>query len=205
MPIQALLIFRLDQNIQEPIKLISIFSLPTLWFFQKGHAEEIIIFIGKTVVSRIGYGQQIVEEQGYRCFVYRLEPGVDRKSTNLVCVAIASSDYPNRACFSFLRTSHQLFVEIYPEWENIHDETNLNCPSLVALVDKYQQHEKPNTINNIQNDLDETKDIMIKNIDSLLNRGEKLEDLLDKAENLSKGSKEFLSKTKKLNRCCIII
>lgn len=195
MSLQALLIFNVTK---EPITLVSIFALPTLWFFQKGRAEEIINFVAKTIISRSGRGHHIVEERGYRCFVSSFQD-------NLVCVAVASSDYPNRTCFSFLRESHHVFVNSYPLWYTIDRDVNLTSTQLVALLDKYQHPEQVDVITKIEKDLDETKDVMIKNIDALLNRGEKLDDLLNKAENLSKGSKEFLTKTKRLNRCCIIV
>ena len=193
--LQALLIFRLTK---EPIKLVSIFSLPSLWLFQKSNTEEIIIFIGRTIVSRISHlPSQIIEEQGYRCFVYR--------NGDLACIAVTSSDYSTFMCSTFLHESFRIFVEAYPHWDEITVENNLTCPDLTSLLAKYQHPEKANVLTKINDDLNETKDIMIKNIDSLLNRGEKIEDLLIKSENLSKESKDFLIKTKKLNRCCVII
>lgn len=196
MSIQALLVYRLSDK--DPIKLTSIFSLPTLWLFQKSRAEEIMIFVGRTVASRVNQQMhQIIEEQGYRCFVYRYN--------HLVFLAIASCEYPNRACFSFLHTSCDIFTQSYPLWDDIQHDVNLNCQELITLLDKYQQPEEADKLTKIRKDLDETKGVMIKNIDALLDRGEKLDDLFGKAENLTKGSKEFLIKTKKLNRCCIIV
>ncbi len=157
-----------------------------------------MIFIGRTVASRIDQQlHQAIEEKGYRCFVYRYG--------RLVFLAIASVDYPNRACFSFLHESCDLFTDLYPRWNDIQQDTNLTCQQLTSLLDKYQQPEEADKLTKIRKDLDETKDVMIKNIDALLDRGERLDDLLSKAENLTKGSKEFLIRTKKLNRCCIII
>lgn len=58
---------------------------------------------------------------------------------------------------------------------------------------------------NIMNDLDETKNIMIDNIDKLLERGENLETLVERTKYLSDDSKQFYKRAKKLNSCCIII
>jgi len=57
----------------------------------------------------------------------------------------------------------------------------------------------------IQKDLDATKDILVKSIDQLLERGEKLETLAQKSNDLSFQSKVFLEKSESLNSCCIIL
>jgi hypothetical protein len=57
----------------------------------------------------------------------------------------------------------------------------------------------------IQKDLDEIKYQIIENIDALLERGDKIDDLVKRTEHLSNVSKEFYIHTKKLNRCCNII
>ena len=54
----------------------------------------------------------------------------------------------------------------------------------------------------IYKDLDETKDILHKNMETLLDRGEKLDDLVDKSEGLSMSSKMFYKQAKKANGCC---
>lgn len=56
--------------------------------------------------------------------------------------------------------------------------------------------------NEIHKELDDIKDIMINNIDFLLQRGEILEDLVEKTEHLTKESKKFYKRSKKLNKKC---
>lgn len=53
--------------------------------------------------------------------------------------------------------------------------------------------------------LDETKDIVIKNIDQMLERGEKLDDLVLQSEDLSFQSKAFANRAEDLNSCCVIL
>jgi hypothetical protein len=57
-------------------------------------------------------------------------------------------------------------------------------------------------INKIKNELELTKEIMIENIGLVLNRGEKIEILLDKSISLNDQSNLFFKKAKKLNSCC---
>jgi synaptobrevin family protein YKT6 len=57
----------------------------------------------------------------------------------------------------------------------------------------------------VQQELDETKVVLHKTIESVLERGEKLDSLVDKSEALSSSSKMFYKQAKKTNSCCILM
>jgi synaptobrevin family protein YKT6 len=54
----------------------------------------------------------------------------------------------------------------------------------------------------VQREIEEVKLIMVENIDKVLERGEKIDDLVEKSNTLSIESKKFYKKSKKLNSCC---
>lgn len=56
---------------------------------------------------------------------------------------------------------------------------------IVALQKHYSESKDLDTISKVHGELDELKDIMVKNIDNLAMRGERLELLVNKTENLS--------------------
>jgi synaptobrevin family protein YKT6 len=53
----------------------------------------------------------------------------------------------------------------------------------------------------ILDQLDETKKVLKKTLSALLERGEKIEDLVEKTEHLSTSSKIFFQRAKKFNNC----
>lgn len=57
----------------------------------------------------------------------------------------------------------------------------------------------------ILDELDVIKYIMIDNIEKLLKRGEKIDDMVIKSEHLKQISDDFVIRTKDLNRCCTIL
>lgn len=58
----------------------------------------------------------------------------------------------------------------------------------------------------IQQDLNEMTEIMTRNIDTLLRRGEKIEDLIERTKQLEMQSSRFRSSASDLNsRCCVIL
>jgi len=72
------------------------------------------------------------------------------------------------------------------------------------LFDLYQDPTKADKIEQLKNELDETKIVLMNSINDLLERGSNIDDLLDKATALSDTSFIFADKTKDMNRCCII-
>jgi len=76
---------------------------------------------------------------------------------------------------------------------------------LQESVTKYQDPAAADKIVAIQQDLDDTKAILVKTIDQVLERGEKIEDLMDKSNDLSNQSKRFYKTAKKHNECCTIL
>jgi synaptobrevin homolog YKT6 len=53
----------------------------------------------------------------------------------------------------------------------------------------------------VQNELDKTKAILHETIESVLDRGEKLDDLVKQSDELSFASKQFYRQAKKTNSC----
>ncbi|EGE84756.1 SNARE Ykt6 [Blastomyces gilchristii SLH14081] len=64
---------------------------------------------------------------------------------------------------------------------------------------------KADEIAKIQRQLDDTKQVLYQTVDKLLERGEKLDSLIAKSDNLSMQSKAFATQAKKQNSCCVVM
>lgn len=90
----------------------------------------------------------------------------------------------------------------------------INLPKLPSLnsqapytkldmhLTKYQNPKEADAMTKINNDLDETKIILHNTITNILQRGEKLDNLVAKSEDLSMQSKVFYKTARKTNQCC---
>lgn len=67
-------------------------------------------------------------------------------------------------------------------------------PELSEYLVKYQDPQQADSIMKIQKELDETKIVLHKTIESVLQRGEKIDDLVAKSDGLSAQSKMFYRK-----------
>lgn len=67
-------------------------------------------------------------------------------------------------------------------------------------IKKYQQPHSQ--FQKLQLEIDETKNILHKTIETMLERGEKIEDLVEKSQLLTLQSKSFFKHTKRNSSCC---
>ncbi|CAI0651366.1 unnamed protein product [Colletotrichum noveboracense] len=108
--------------------------------------------------------------------------------------------------------AHQLLSKIVDEFLTKHPrstwatgEPKLALPELKEYLTKYQDPQQADSILKIQKELDETKIVLHKTIQSVLERGEKIDDLVAKSDGLSSQSKMFYQQAKKQNSCCVVM
>lgn len=78
-----------------------------------------------------------------------------------------------------------------------------DCDDLASkALARFQDPAAADKLLKIQRELDETKVVLHKTIDSVLARGEKLDSLVEKSADLSMASQIFYKQAKKSNSCC---
>jgi synaptobrevin family protein YKT6 len=73
------------------------------------------------------------------------------------------------------------------------------------MLAEYAEPAKVDKLMKLDKQLLETKDILVKTIDKVLQRGEKLDELVEKSSGLSAQSKQFYKAARKTNSCCIVM
>jgi synaptobrevin homolog YKT6 len=158
-----------------------------------------LLFLCKTFLKRTAPGQrQSVEHEGYVVHCYVRSDGLGGSVTT-------DQEYPARVAFVMLGQILEEFVTIYGDaWKTVTDPESMAFPPGLEFVAKYQDPAEADKVTKIQRDLDETTQILHKTIDSVLERGVKLDSLVDKSNDLSAQSKMFYKQAKKTNGCCVI-
>ena len=85
---------------------------------------------------------------------------------------------------------------------NVEEDTSLKYEKLDEFLKNWQNPANGDKIYKIKTELSEVKDIMHKNMEDLLKRGESLDALMTKSKDLSTMSVEFYKKAKKKNSKC---
>ncbi|KAK9501119.1 hypothetical protein O3M35_002224 [Rhynocoris fuscipes] len=179
------------------IWLKSAYDLQSVGFFQRSSVQEFMAFVSKTVVERTQTAtRQSVSEGEYMCHVYV-------RCDNLAGVVISNQDYPHRVAHTLLtKVLEEFSTKVPPHVWPTATESSIDYPALAMYLAKYQNPREADAMTRIQDELDETKIILHNTIGAVLERGEKLDDLIMKSESLSVQSKAFYKTARKTNSCC---
>ncbi|GLC33567.1 hypothetical protein PLESTB_000089000 [Pleodorina starrii] len=171
-------------------------------YFQRGTVREGIMFIARTIAQRTQPGmRQTVKNDEYLCHVHVKDNGI-------AGIVVADAEYPTTAAFSVIGKMLDDFMQQHGQdssWRALEADSTFANPLLEAALVKYQDHTQADKIAKIQKDLDETKIILHQTIDSVLKRGEKLDALVDKSNDLSLASQMFYKQARKTNSCCVVM
>ena len=158
-----------------------------------------LTFFSKTFTKRTQPGQrQSITHESYvvHCYV---------RSDGLAGTVTTDEEYPARVAFVLLT---QLLDEFSTfsgnSWKSVYDPESVSFPPMEEYLVKYQDPASADKVTKIQKDLDETTQILHKTIDSVLERGVKLDNLVERSDDLSRQSKMFYKQAKKTNSCCVI-
>ncbi|XP_053608764.1 synaptobrevin homolog YKT6 [Plodia interpunctella] len=193
--VYALLV--LYKGINNASILKSAYDLQSFSFFQRSSVQEFMTFVSKTMVERTQQAsRQSVKEGEYMLQVYV-------RADNLAGVLISDHEYPNRVAHTLITKTLDEFSALVPaaNWVTANENT-VDFPALHQHLAKYQNPREADALTKIQNDLDETKIILHDTIKAVLERGEKLDDLVEKSNSLSMHSKAFYKTARKTNSCC---
>ena len=120
-------------------------------------------------------------------------------------IIISDHDYPALVAHQLLSKVVDEFLAKYPRSSWANSNPTLSFPELKDYIVKYQDPQQADSIMKIQKELDETKIVLHKTIESVLQRGEKIDDLVAKSDGLSAQSKMFYTQAKKQNSCCVLM
>ncbi len=114
-----------------------------------------------------------------------------RPQDHTICIVTTTAEYPKAAAFGLIQ---KVFDSSPPSY------------NLRLLLQKSKDPQQVmSALARLQQGVDEVKGIAMKNMEEVLQRGEKMDNLVAKSENLSRESKKFYKTAKKLNTCCTIL
>lgn len=202
MRLVSILLFKWDGeggDTPKPLLLTFHADVSFVNFFMRGTVKEHILFHSRLIVERTRLNcRQTVEldqDLGFcHCYVH---------PCGIAAAVLADKEYPQRVAFSLISKVLLEFTQKYPnEWNSVTQDTQLDFPQGDVLLAKYQNPLEVDNILKVQRDLDEVTGVMLKNMNDLLRRGEELDDLIAKTDDLTKTSRDFYRTAKAQNQCC---
>ncbi|EFJ18584.1 hypothetical protein SELMODRAFT_112680 [Selaginella moellendorffii] len=192
MAISAIVVLAADQS-DSAFLLAGSYEL-NVSIFYRSNVKELIVFTARTIASRTKPGERrSVEQDQYTVHSF---------NRNGLCgLVFADKHYPSS--FLVLREVLDKYEQTFGNsWRQLKADKQHAWPWLDEALKKFQDPVNVDKILKITKDLDDTKVILHKTIDSILDRGEKLDSLAQKSSDLSFKSREFYKVARKTNQCC---
>ena len=196
--VQVISVILYKYETSNSVELSSHHNLSRVDFFKRSTVRDFIKFHARTVVTRTSRGQRQTiqfENDVGKCCVYVQENG-------LAGAVITDNDYPMRVAFTLLNEALKRFEARAFPWQSIDRDTELDFKEGAELLAKFQNPEEADKIPKITKELEEVKSIVVKSMDDILKRGETLDALMQKSNDLSDVSRQFYRTAKKNNQCC---
>lgn len=177
-------------------------DLSSFNFLLRKNANQVLTFCSRTVAERTdpsATGALSITYQGYFCHGWLGDNGL------FACV-ITNEEYPQSAAINAAKTVLVKFRQTIPSnrFASIKADAEPGqfvLPSTSQWISEWQNPDNVSKLTKINKQLEETKSILVKNIDSLLKVNEDLESIANKSQDLNAASKTFVRTAQQTNRC----
>ncbi|KAG8191043.1 hypothetical protein JTE90_029486 [Oedothorax gibbosus] len=195
-------LFHLAVLYKHPSKAVCLCAtsdLTSFGYFQRKSVEEFMNFTSQILVERSQPSTRTsVKEQAYMCHIYV-------RGDNLAGALISDHEYPHRVAHTLLNKVLEDFCSKIPSTAWSGEPNSVAFIGVEKYLLDYQDPRSADSLTRIQDELAETQIILHNTLESVLQRGEKLDDLVVKSEQLSFQSKTFYKTARKTNACCTIL
>lgn len=197
--IYSISLFKFTEQMEDPIFMCSVYDLSTIGYFQRTSVKEFIKFFSRTFIKKcpINKRQSIVHDEFIvHCYL---------RYDGLGGVIVSNAEFKERIAFTLIDKLMNKFMDLFKDkfLTNDHNDQDqsINFEFMNEIIKNPMEFDQ---ITKINEQLDETIDIIHKTIDSVLDRGEKLETLIQHSDDLSRHSQMFYRTASSQNKCCII-
>jgi len=193
------LIFMKVETGKAPVMLASAFYLDYFSIFERSTVQEACTFVTREILRRTQRGTvSSLKHQKYMCHVRVTNEG-------LGIVVVCDEEYPRIAAFGCIQQGAQLFLDAAgDQWKSAIKDVRIPVNGVNPLLAKFQDPTEADKVLKIRKELEEIKAICLDSLDRLLERDEKLQQLIDSSTDLSFATKAFADKSGDLNRCCTL-
>ncbi|XP_050504160.1 vesicle-associated membrane protein 7 [Diabrotica virgifera virgifera] len=153
--------------------------------------------VTEQIISKIPpHNDRLTYSHGNYLFHYVLE-------NRILYMCITDDEFERSRAFLYLNQIKRRFQSTYGASAETAIAYAMNSEFSTVLATEmklYSESHDLDTISRVHSELDELKDIMVKNIDNISMRGERLELLVNKADDLNQGSVTFRTTSRNLAR-----
>ena len=162
--------------------------LDSFSIFARGTIKEYLNFGSQLVKDRVKDNLTVIFHEFNKDFTCKI---ACYKTDDITIILISNKDF-QMASFRYII--------------NVLLKERVAQQFLDNFIRAYQNPKTFDKITRVQDEIAQVKEILINDIDKLLERGEKIEDLIILSQNMSDHAKLFAKRSKKLNEwCCTLL
>ena len=176
-------------------------DLSSFSFLKRSAVKEMIKFVTRSSLQSLNRGDRCSAKEEDQMVHMQMST----KDDFIFCV-FSTMDYPKRVAYNLLAEAVELFEqEVGEGWKNVTEDKDIKVTGFPELFKKYKNASN-DQLTQAQMKVDATKDILVGNMKELLERQGKLDELVQKSDDLSGHTKVFYKNAKKTNKkCCTLI
>jgi len=173
----------------EPVHLVQVVNTTTVSWIGRSSVKEIMSLVMRTCVGNTNPGDFARLEHslhGKKCFCY-----VISKNNGLAGALVTDELYPQRVAINLVDKMLEEFEERVDEdtWFGAVNDDSITFPLLEEMLQEFQDPAAADAIEGLKKDMEESRQILQKSVDAILQRGQKLEDLIMHSNKLSMQTK----------------
>ena len=184
--------------------LASSTNMSPISFWYRSSASQLVLASSRNILKTCAVGASYYtpfkNDFVDMCMTY----GISHRGLGVVITT--DGQYPQRVAWSLSRKVETTFIETH-DLDSIPvcsvRDAVITWPWLDQTLTKYKEPSEADSLLKMQKDLDETKEIVLQSINLLLERGIKLEQLLDSSTDLSLSTRAFVKAT--VPSCCPLL
>jgi synaptobrevin family protein YKT6 len=191
-------------NNSNAFHVFSYYNLEHISYFKRSYAKEFIRLLAREFIKSHDTNETFLTMDHVN-LNYNYKINMLTEDNKYYYVIITNINYN-------IKLARYILCEIANEFKKlilliqipkyITNDMNIQHQNLTTLIDKYSNPTQDEKIIRITNELENLTQIMKNNIDKVLVRDLKINELLEKTNNLSIQSNEFKKSASKLNKCC---
>jgi len=182
-------------------------DLSSLSWWYRSKAREFLMFGSRQVAQHLSPGQKesVMPDDEHNALEYCCH-GVRHRKGQLVATMVSTPDYPPLIVYQLLNQLLDQFIQKHESVleAQVTSDQALEFSALSQYISKYQDPAAADQITQIKQGINDTTEVVMKTIDQVLERGQTLESLMEKSDDLSGASLQFY-RTSKKTRCCTIL
>ncbi len=191
-------------NNSNAFRVFAWYDLNEISYFKRSYAKDFIHLLAREFVKSRD-ANETFSTMEHNHSIYNYQINIMTENNTYYYIIITNIDYDIKVARFILceiATEFKKYMIINKLPKYIFNDMNIENSFLNLLIEKHKNDVSDNKINKIKEDLNSLTDLMKNNIDKIIVRDFKLNELLDKSKNVSEQANEFRKSASKLNKCC---